>query len=86
MRVDTHEQWWILHADGALRKSGIGIRLVIYSSIKEQVKQVVWLKFSTSNNEVEYEVMIVSLDLALVLAAKNVEIKSDSQLVIGQIQ
>lgn len=83
MWVDTHEQWWILHADGALRKSGIGIRLVIYSSIKEQVKQVVWLKFSTSNNEVEYEVMIVSLDLALVLAAKNVEIKSDSQLVIG---
>lgn len=86
MRVDTHEQWWILHADGALRKSRVGIRLVIYSSIKEQVKQVVLLKFSTFNNEVEYEAMIVGLDLALVLAAKNVEIKSDSQLVIGQIQ
>ena len=86
MRVDTHEQWWILHVDGALRKSGVGIRLVIYSSIKEQVKQVVRLNFSTSNNEVEYEAMIVSLDLALVLVAKNVEIKSDSQLVIGLIQ
>ena len=59
---------------------------MIYSSIKEQVKQVVRLNFSTSNNEVEYEAMIVGLDLALVLATKNVEIKSDSQLVIGQIQ
>ena len=86
MRVDTNEQWWILHADRALRKSGVGIRLMIYSSIKEQVKQVVRLNFSTSNNEVEYEAMIVGLDLALVLTAKNMEIKSDSQLVIGQIQ
>ena len=40
----------------------------------------------TSNNEAEYEVVLVGLDLALMLASTKLEIKSDSQLIVEQIQ
>ena len=59
---------------------------MISSSTKEQIEQSVHLDFLTSNNETEYETMIVGLDLALILATSKVEVRSDSQLVVGQIQ
>ena len=50
------------------------------------MEQDIRLSFSTSNNEAEYEVVLAGLDLALVLATTKLEIKSDSQLIIEQIQ
>ena len=50
------------------------------------MEQVIRLSFSISNNETEYEVSLVALDLDLVLATTKLEIRSDSQLIIGQIQ
>ena len=59
---------------------------MLYSLTREQIEQFVCLNFPTSNNEAEYEAMIDGLNLALVLATAKVEIISDSQLVVGQIQ
>ena len=50
------------------------------------MEQAIHLSFSTSNNEAEYEVVLVGLDLALVLATTKLEIRSDSQLIVEQIQ
>ena len=50
------------------------------------MKQALRLSFSTSNNEAEYEAILVGLDLALMLVATKLEIRSDSQLIVGQIQ
>ncbi|RVX02217.1 hypothetical protein CK203_025411 [Vitis vinifera] len=52
----------------------------------EPMKQALRLSFSTSNNEAEYEAILVGLDLALMLVATKLEIRSDSQLIVGQIQ
>jgi ribonuclease HI len=38
------------------------------------------------NNEAEYEAVIVGLALSREMGATNVEIRSDSQVVVGQVQ
>ncbi|KAL6327768.1 hypothetical protein AAG906_025517 [Vitis piasezkii] len=59
------------------------IGLILQSPTEELLEQVIYLNFSTSNNETEYEVVLVGLDLALTLAATKLEIRSNFQLVVG---
>ena len=49
------------------------------------MEQAIRLSFFASNNEAEYEAVLAGLDLALILAATKLEIRSDSQLIFGQI-
>ena len=72
------EQWWTLHIDKTSRASSHGIGLILRSPIGKQVEQAIRLNFSTSNNETEYEVVLVGPDLTLTLAATRLEIKSNS--------
>ena len=44
------------------------------------------LKFPATNNETEYEGILMGLRLEKALSAKNLLIQSDSKLVIGQIR
>ena len=85
VQIDTTNHWWILHVDKALRTSKVGVGLVLFSLTKEQIEKSIHIDFPVSNNEVKYEVMIVGLELALILAASKVEIRSDFQLVVRQI-
>ena len=50
------------------------------------MEQAIRLSFFASNNEAEDDVVLVELDLALVLAATKLEIRSDSQLIVEYIQ
>ena len=59
---------------------------MLSSLTREHIKQYGRLYFPTSNNEAEYKAIIVGLELALVLVKPKMEIQSDSQLVVGQIQ
>ena len=70
---------------GASRHSGAGIGLLLTSPTGERIEQAIRLGFSASNNESEYEVMIVGLELALAVGANCLLIRSDSQLVVGQV-
>ena len=60
--------------------------LLLQSPIKEQLKQTIQLRFPVSNNEVEYEAILAKINLAFILSASKLEIYSDSQLVVEQIQ
>ena len=86
MQTDTTNHLWILHIDGASRTSGAGVWLVLLSPTRKQIKQSVHLDFPVFNNETEYEAMMVGLKLALAVVALKIEIRSDSQLVVRQIQ
>jgi ribonuclease HI len=44
------------------------------------------LKFKTTNNEVEYEVLLAGLILAHEMGVELVEVRSDSQVIFGHIQ
>ena len=70
--------WCTLYVDGASRQSGADIGLQLTSPIGERIEQAVRLGFSASNNELEYEAMIAGLELALVVGADSISIRSDS--------
>jgi len=44
------------------------------------------LGFSTTNNEVEYEVLLVGMTMVQKIGGKAVEIFSDSRLIVGQVK
>ena len=44
------------------------------------------LQFPTTNNEVEYEAILTGLRIVRALGAKNILLKSNSKLVVGQIR
>ena len=71
--------------DGASKQSGASIGLQLTSPTGERIEQAVHLGFSASNNESEYEAMIAELELALAVGANSLLIRSDSQLVVGQV-
>ena len=50
------------------------------------LKYEVQLKFSATNNEVEYEEILTRLRLGKALRAKNLLVQNDLKLVIGQIK
>ena len=50
------------------------------------LKYEVQLKFPATNNEAEYEGILMELRLGKAVEAKNLLVQSDSKLVIGQIK
>ena len=49
------------------------------------LKYGVQLQFPITNNETEYEAVLASLRVATALGVKNVRLRSDSKLIVGQI-
>ena len=77
--------WWTLSVDEASRQTGAGISLQLTSLTGERIEHAVRLGFSATNNESEYEAMIVGLKLALAMGANNLSVQSDSQLVVDML-
>ena len=77
--------WWILSVDGASRQSGADLGLQLQSPTGDMIEQAIRLGFSASNNESEYEAILASIELATTLSADKLLIRSDSQLVVGQV-
>jgi hypothetical protein len=77
---------WVAYVDGASMKSRSRARVALITPDKEEIAVALNLDFPTTNNEAEYEAIIAGLSLAEHLGAKNLEIRSDSQVVVGHIQ
>ena len=60
--------------------------IVIASPEGDILKYEVQLKFSVINNEVKYDAILTGLKIAQALGAKNALLRSDLQLVIGQVK
>ena len=69
----------------ASRQSGADIGLQLTSPTGERIEQAFRLGFNASNNESEYEALIADLELALAVGADSLSIRSDSQMVVGQV-
>ena len=71
--------------DGASRQTGAGLGLQLKSSTREIIEQAIRLDFLVSNNEVDYEAIIFRIDLVISVSSEKIVIRSDSQLVGGQL-
>ena len=77
---------WKLSIDGASNAQGSGAGLILTSPEGIDIKYALRFGFHTSNNEAEYEAVIAGLNLAHSLEVDQLEVYSDSQLVVKQIE
>ena len=77
---------WKLSVDGASNAQGSGAGLILTSPEGIDIEYALRFGFRTSNNEAEYEAFIAGLNLAHSLEVDRLEVYSDSQLVVRQIE
>ena len=77
---------WRFFVDGAVNAKGSDAGLILTSPDGIDVEYALRFWFPASNNEAEYEVVIVGLNLAHSIEVKQLEVCSDSQLVVRQIE
>ena len=66
------------------RRSGVG--LVLISPEKINIEKSLRLGFSATNNEIEYEALLVGMAMVQKMAGKAIEIFFDSRLVVRQVK
>ena len=77
---------WTIQTDGLSAQKRGGVGVVITTLEGEILKYEVRLRFLATNNEAEYESILIGLRLGKELGVKNLLIQSDSKLVVEQIK
>ena len=60
--------------------------LVLVSPEKITIEKFLWMSFSATNNEAEYEVLLIGKMMVQKMGRKTVKVFSDSKLVVGQVR
>ena len=74
-----------MHTNGSSNRQAEGAGVVLLSPEGDIVECMIRLYFPTTNNEAEYEALVVGLDLARAVGAISVVIYCDSQVITNQI-
>ncbi|XP_074368139.1 uncharacterized protein LOC141708414 [Apium graveolens] len=77
--------WWILHVDGAVNNGGACAGIVLVSPEGHHLMSAIHFKFYAINNDAEYEALINGLKIALEMGVQNLIARSDSELVVNQV-
>ena len=77
---------WEVYVDGASNQKGSGIGLVLTSPEKVIIEKSLRLDFSATNNEAEYEVLLIGMAMVQRMGGKSVKVFSNSRLVVGQVK
>jgi len=77
---------WMLYVDGSATSRGCGVELIIVSSEGQVREHALKFLFKASNNEAEYEALLVDMDLYYVLGDEHLCAFSDSQLIVIQVK
>ena len=75
-----------VYVDRAANQRGSGVGLVLESSEKITIEKSLRLGFSATNNEAEYEALLMGMTMVQKMGGKIVKMFSDSRLVIGQVK
>ncbi|GKV33443.1 hypothetical protein SLEP1_g41961 [Rubroshorea leprosula] len=76
---------WVLYVDGASNVEGSGAGAVLLGPDRFKSEHALRFKFQTTNNAAEYEALIYGLKLAAELKVQSIQVFSDSQLVVRQV-
>ena len=78
--------WWKMYVDGAVNANGSEAGIVLISLEGHQLHSSIYFAFRATNNDAEYEALIAGLKLALEMGVENINVFSDSMLVIWHIR
>ena len=79
------QKLWSIHTDGSSNQRSGGAGVVIQTPEGDKIECMIRLDFPTTNNEAEYEALVVGLDLARDVGAENIIIHCDSQVITSQV-
>ena len=74
-----------MNVDEASNSKGDGVGLVLITPDGSIIEQFYTLGFQTTNNEAEYEAVIVGLKMATTLGVTELEVRCDSLLLVSQV-
>ncbi|GKV00762.1 hypothetical protein SLEP1_g13399 [Rubroshorea leprosula] len=77
--------FWVLYVDGAANVEGSSAGAVLLGPEGFKSEHALRFKFQTTNNAAEYEALIYGLKLAAELKVQSIQVFSDSQLVVRQV-
>ena len=77
---------WEVYVDGASNQKGSGVGLVLISPEKVIIEKSLRLDFSATNNEVEYEALLIGTAMVQRMGGKSIKLFSDLRLVVGQVK
>ena len=72
--------------DGVANQRGSGVGLILVSPMRITIEKSLRLGFSTTNNEAEYEAVLMGMTMVQKMGGKTMEMFSDSRLVVGQVR
>ena len=72
--------------DGAANQRGAGVGLVLLSLEKIIIEKSLRLGFSPTNNEAEYEALLMGMNMVQKMGGKVMEVFSNSILIVGQVK
>ena len=76
---------WKVYVDGAANHRGSRVGLVLVSPERITIEKSLRLDLSATNNEAEYEALLVGMIMVQKIGGKAVEAFFDSRLVVGQV-
>ena len=76
---------WRLHVDGSSNSHGNGAGIVVSTLEGDSVECALHFDFKAINNQAEYKTLITGLRVCIALRADEVEIFSDSQVIVNQV-
>ncbi|KAL0413611.1 UNVERIFIED_CONTAM: Ribonuclease HI [Sesamum radiatum] len=77
---------WLLHVDRLSNANNGGAGILLQGPDGVEIEVAARLSFAATDNEAEYEALILGLQLALEAGAKELNICTDSQLVAMQVE
>ena len=87
--VGEIDEWgatpWTVQTNGSSNKHAGGIMVVLQSLDGDIIKCAIRLQFSKTNNEAEYEAILIGLNLAKTIGVSSLILHNDSQVVVGHI-
>ncbi|XP_074271113.1 uncharacterized protein LOC141595040 [Silene latifolia] len=78
-------EMWTLYIDGASNARGGGVGLVLRSPKGDMIVQAIRCEFKATNNEAEYEALILGMQMASGLKVRYLRVYSDSLLVLNHV-
>ncbi|KAL0439899.1 UNVERIFIED_CONTAM: hypothetical protein Slati_2472900 [Sesamum latifolium] len=82
----SQDHKWLLHVDASSTTQGSGAGIVITTPQGKDLEFAIKFGFKASNNEAEYEALVIGMRMAHEAGARHLLAYSDSQLVVKQVK
>lgn len=86
VHIENDVPWWNLFIDGTVNGNGVGAGIVLVIPEGHRLQTAIHFAFTDTNNDAEYKALIAGLKPALEMKVENINVFSDSMLVVWHVK